>query len=117
MLFTHPLGCSRLLSAVNDLTTTIFQKKILQSITSEQLCEEAAQRVAPFYDAALSRAQRRLTFYEFFISSTRNRSTATKMCWMKKTTDAISGIVRKESVRVALLQTHGEDGAILLMLR
>ena len=33
---------------------------------------------------------------------------------MKKTTDAISGIARKESVRVALLQTHGEDGAILL---
>ena len=39
------------------------------------------------------------------------------MCWMNKTTDAISGIARKESVQVALLQTHGEDGAILLMLR
>ena len=51
-----------------------------------------------------------------FMSSTRNRSTTTKMSWMKKTTDAISGIARKESVRVALLQTHGEDGAILLML-
>ena len=36
------------------------------------------------------------------MSSTRNRSTATKMCWMKKTTDAISGFARKESVRVAL---------------
>ena len=36
---------------------------------------------------------------------------------MKKKTDAISGIARKESVRVALLQTHGEDGAILLMRR
>ena len=51
------------------------------------------------------------------MSSTRNRSPATKMCWMKKTTAAISGIARKESVRVALLQTHGEDGAILLMPR
>ena len=39
------------------------------------------------------------------------------MCWMKKTTDAISGIARKESVQVALLQTHGEDGASLLMRR
>ena len=38
-------------------------------------------------------------------SSIRNRSTATKMCWMKKTTDAISGVARKESVRLALLQT------------
>ena len=31
---------------------------------------------------------------------------------MKKTTDAISDTARKESVQVALLQTHGEDGAI-----
>ena len=46
VLFTHPVGCSRLLSPVNDLTTT---KKILQSVTSEQLCEETAQRVSPFY--------------------------------------------------------------------
>ena len=30
---------------------------------------------------------------------------------MKKTTDAISDTVRKESVQVVLLQTHGEDGA------
>ena len=51
------------------------------------------------------------------MSSTRNRSTATKMCWMKKTKETIPGIARKESVQVALLQTHGEDGAILLMLR
>ena len=113
VLFTHPVGCRRLLSAVNDLTTT---KKILQHVTSEQLSEEATQRVAPFYDAALSRAQRCLTLMNF-MSSTRNRSTATMMCWMKKTTDAISDPARKESVQVALLQTHGEDGAILLMLR
>ena len=43
---SHSVGCSRLLSAVNDLTTT---KKILQSVTSEQLGEETAQRVSPFY--------------------------------------------------------------------
>ena len=38
------------------------------------------------------------------------------MYWMKKTTNAISDTGRKESVQVALLQTHGEDGAYLLML-
>ena len=54
--------------------------------------------------------------FDEFMSSTRNRSTATMMCWMKKTTDAISDTARKESVQVALLQTHGEDGAYLLML-
>ena len=64
----------------------------------------------------ISRAQRCLTFMNF-LSSTRNRSTATMLCWMKKTTDAISDTVRKESVQVAVLKTHGEDGAILLMLR
>ena len=106
-LFTPSVGCSRLLSAVNDLTT----KKILQNVTSEQLGEEAAQRVAPSYDAALSRAQRCLTYMNF-MNSTRNRSTATKMCW-KKTTDAISDTARKESMRVAFLQTHGKYGAIL----
>ena len=114
VLFTLPASCSRLLSAVHDLTTT---EKILQSVTSEQLSEEAAQRVAPFYDAAFSRAQRCLTCYEFFMSSIRNRSTATMMCRMKKKTDAISDTARKESVQVGLLRTHGEDGAILLMLR
>ena len=65
----------------------------------------------------ISRAQRCLTLMNFFMSSTKNRSIATMMCWMKKTTDAISDTARKESVQVALLQTHGEDGASLLMLR
>ena len=36
---------------------------------------------------------------------------------MKKTTHAISDTGRKESVQVVLLQTHGEDGASLLLLR
>ena len=35
------------------------------------------------------------------------------MYWMKKTTNAISDTGRKESVQVALLQTHGDDGAYL----
>ena len=113
MLFTSPVGCSRLLSAVNDLTAT---KKILQSVTSEQLSEEAAKRVAPFYDAAHFTSSEVLDVNDF-MSSTRNRSTATMMCWMKKTTDAISDTARKESVQVAPLQIHGEDDAILLILR
>ena len=50
------------------------------------------------------------------MSSIRNRSTVTKMCWMKKTTDAIIRYCRdEESVQVVLLQTHGEDGAILVI--
>ena len=64
----------------------------------------------------MSRAQRYLTLMNF-MSSTNGHSTATMMCWMKKTTNAISDTGRKESVQVALLQTHGEDGASLLMLR
>ena len=40
------------------------------------------------------------------------RGSATKMCWMMKTMDAIAGIARKELARVALLQTLGEDGVI-----
>ena len=64
----------------------------------------------------ISRAQRCSTLMNF-MSSTRNCSTATMMCWMKTTTHAIFDTARKESVPVALLQTHGEDGAILLMLR
>ena len=63
----------------------------------------------------MSRAQRNLTLMNF-MSSTKNRSTATMMCWMKKT-NAISDTGRKELVQIALLQTHGEDGASLLMLR
>ena len=52
-----------------------------------------------------------------FMSFTSGHSTATTMCWMKKTTNAISDTGGKESVHVALLQIHGEDGASLLMLR
>ena len=77
---------------------------------------EHPKQVSLFFDAALFTSSEGIDIDEF-MSSTRNRSTATKMCWMKKTTNAISDIARKESVQVALLQTHGEDGASLLMLR
>ena len=36
VMFTHPVGCSRLLSAVNDLATTFFPKKRIVSSTSAQ---------------------------------------------------------------------------------
>ena len=42
-------------------------------------------------------------------------STATR-CWMKRTTNAIFGIDRKELVQVAPLQIHGGDGAYLSVL-
>ena len=57
-----------------------------------------------------TRAQ--LRTFLLIVSSVKNRSTATKMCWMKKMMDAIAGIARKESARVALLQILGEDGVI-----
>ena len=63
----------------------------------------------------ISRAQREWTLMNF-LSSTSGHSTAPMMCWMKKT-NAISDTGRKESVQVAILQTHGEDGASLLLLR
>ena len=74
------------------------------------------QQVALFCDAAHFTSSEEIDFDEF-MSSTNGHSTATMMYWMKKTTDAISDTVRKESVQVALLQTHGEDGASLLLIR
>ena len=74
------------------------------------------QQVALFFDAAHSTSSEVLDFDEF-MSSTSGHSTATMMCWMKKTTNAISDTGRKDSVQVAHLQTHGADGASLLMLR
>ena len=112
---SQPVVLSRLLSPVNDLTTTLKKKKSckvsLLSSSAKKPPNGSPRSVMPF----ISRAQRCLTLMNF-MSSTRNRSTATMMCWMKKTTDAISDTARKESVQVALLQTHGGDGASLLML-
>ena len=71
------------------------------------------QQVTLFCDAAHFTSSEEIDFHEF-MSSTSGHSTATMRYWMKKTTNAISDTGRKESVQVALLQTHGEDGAILL---
>ena len=73
------------------------------------------QQVALFCDAAHFTSSKGIDFDEF-MSSTSGHSTATMMYWMKKTTNAISGTGRKESVQVALLQIHGGDGASLLLL-
>ena len=73
------------------------------------------KQVALFFDAAHSTSSEVIDFDEF-MSSTSGHSTATMRYWMKKTTNAISDTGRKESVQVALLQIHGEDGAYLLML-
>ena len=72
-------------------------KKTCKVSLLSSFVKKPPKRVAPFYDAALARAQMCLTFKNF-MGSTRNRSTATMMCWMKKTTDAISGIARKEGI-------------------
>ena len=69
------------------------------------------QRVAEFSDAAHSTSSEGSDFDEFMSST----SGPTMMYWMKKTTNAISDTGGKESVQVALLQTHGEDGAYLLL--
>ena len=45
VLFTHTVGCSRLLSAVNDLTTTNF-KKSCQSVTLSSLVSKRLKQVA-----------------------------------------------------------------------
>ena len=75
------------------------------------------QQVSLFCDAAQFASSEVLDFDEF-MTSTSGHSTATMMYWnKKKTTNAISDTGRKESVRVALLQTHDEDGAYLFMLR
>ena len=63
------------------------------------------QQVALFFDAAHSTSSEVIDFDEF-MSSTSGHSTPTMMYWMKKTTNAIYDTGRKESVQVALLQTH-----------
>ena len=74
------------------------------------------QQVALFCDAAYFTSSEGIDFDES-MSSTSGHFTATMMCWMKKTTDTVSDNCRKESVQVALLQTHSKDGASLLLLR
>ena len=56
------------------------------------------QQVALFCDAAHFMSLERIDF-DTFMSSTSVHSTATMVCWMKNTTNAISDTGRKESVR------------------
>ena len=66
-VFTLPVGCSRLLSAVNDLTTTIFsKKKKCQSVTLSSLVIKPLQQVALFCDAAHVTSSEVLDFDEFY---------------------------------------------------
>ena len=78
-------GCSRLLSAVNDLTT----KKSCQSVTLSSFARKRLKQVALFFDAAHSTSSEVIDFDEF-MRSTSGHSTATMMYWMKKKTNAIS---------------------------
>ena len=91
-------------------------KKSCQSVTLSSLVRKRLQQVALFCGAAHFTSSEGIDFDEF-MSPTSGHSTATMMYWMKKTTNAISDTGRKESVQVVLLQTHGEDGASLLLLR
>ena len=79
-------------------------------------CVKKRHNGSPFYLLLFTWAQLR-TFLLIVMSSTRNRSTATKMCWMKRMMDAIAGITTQESARVALLQTLGVNGLIWSTLR
>ena len=109
-VFALPVGCSRLLSAVKDLTAKNWKIKFLNVDTSEVVWRNGTTGLHVLSCCALHTWAHLWTFLLIITSSTRNRSTATKMCWMKKTMDAIAGIARKESARVALLRTLGEDG-------
>ena len=116
MCCSHPpVGCSRLLSAVNDLTTT--KKNIAKCHFWAALWRNCTTGLTVLY-AALSRARMCLTYHYYFSWAPPGIVPLPPRCagWRRRP-EAISSIVRKESVRVALLQTHGEDGAILLRLR
>ena len=113
VLFTHPVGCSRWLSTVNDLTTT--NSKNVKLSTLSFLVSEHRKQVSLFFEAAHCMSSEVIDNL-YFMSSTSVRSTATMRYWMKKTTNATFEIDKKELVQVALLQIHGGDGAYLSVL-
>ena len=92
------------------------KKKNRQNVTLSSLVRKRLQQVALFCDAAHFTSSEG-TDFDKFMSSTSGHFSATMMYWMNKTTNAISDTGRKELVQVAILQTHGEDGASLLLLR
>ena len=107
VLFTPPVGCSRLLSAVNDLTTTNYFKNLVKI--------PLAKQVSLFFEVTHCMSSEVIDNVQF-MSFTSVHSTATMWYWMKKTTDATFGIDRKELVQVALLQIYFGDGAYLKVL-
>ena len=107
VLFTHSVGCSKLPSTVNDLTTN----EKLSKYHSELLCEEAASTSRPVLWCR--------SFHEL-------RSTC--LWWISElhqwSFHCHHEVLDEDDechfwywLQVALLQTHGENGAILLMLR
>ena len=65
VLFTPSVGCSRLLSAENDLTTTFFflKKKSCQNFSRSSLMRKRLQQVALFFDAAHSTSSEVIDFH------------------------------------------------------
>ena len=93
VVFTHPVGCSRQLSAVNGLTAT--NQKILQVNTSEVLWKDGTHNGSPRSIMSLFTWAQLRTFLWIVMSSTRNRFIATKTCWRKNSMmGAIAGISR-----------------------
>ena len=111
-----PGRCSRLLSALNDLTTTFFFfKKSSPNFTLSFLMSEHPKQVSLFYGAAHFMSSEVIDILDLMSSSCVN-STATMRYWMKRTTNATYGIDKEKLVQVALLQIDGGDGAYLSVL-
>ena len=113
VLFTHPVGCSRFLSAVNDLTTTKKSCKVslLSSLVKKPL-NVSPRSMMPLFHGL------RGAWLWWILWAPPGIVPLPPWCagWRRRRMPFLI-LPRKESVQVALLQTHGEDGAILLMLR
>ena len=97
VLFTPCVGCSRLLSSVNDLTTT--NQKIVKNSTLSLLMSEHPKQVSLFFETAQCMSSEVIDNLKL-MSSTGVRSTATVGYWMKKTTNATFGFDKRELVQV-----------------
>ena len=107
VVFTPPVGCSRLLSAVNVLTATNFKNLESREVLWKDGTHNGSVRS---FMSLFTWAQLR-TFLCIVMSSTRNRSIATMTCWRKNLMmGAIAGISRLELAWVVLLQILGVDG-------
>ena len=61
LFITLAIGCSRLLSAANDLTTS--QKKLVKKNHSEYLMRKRPKQVSLFFDAAHSTSSEVIDFH------------------------------------------------------